>query len=241
MNAISSLEELEKVFIQKLSEKVQLNERSLRKAFSKFDLDKTGLLDLNEMQHAIQHFLHGVDPNFVLELVKCYDTNGDGKISYHEFLHFLNTKSAVKSATKRSNESFYDDDIHRSLSDHEIEENDYADYCQDQIDGGRRNMNSYSNIIKKEKMDSADSDIVSEMDPTNGREIEYRAKVFLQNLKGAIYKAAIHLRNEGQVKGQIAMTTAELSENVACTLLLKHFQPYTGLIFSIIILLIDIY
>eukprot|EP01031_Cornospumella_fuschlensis_P048641 gene48641-59557_t len=77
-----ALYELETLFILKLQEKYKLNLRDLKKAFSRFDLDQNGLIDLNEMVQGIQLFLNGVKKSQVEELVQRYDVNGDGKISY---------------------------------------------------------------------------------------------------------------------------------------------------------------
>eukprot|EP01042_Synura_sphagnicola_P010772 gene10772-13801_t len=95
MAKVSSLFDLETLFLEKLQEKYKLNIRDIKRAFSRFDLDNNGLLDLNEMTKGIQMFLNGVQESQVQELVSCYDLNGDGKISYEEFLQFLQTRSAI--------------------------------------------------------------------------------------------------------------------------------------------------
>lgn len=91
----SSLYDLETLFLEKLQEKYKLNIRDVKRAFARFDLDQNGLLDLSEMVKGVQTFLNGVKETQVKALVDCYDVNGDGKISYEEFLHFLTTRSAI--------------------------------------------------------------------------------------------------------------------------------------------------
>jgi Ca2+-binding EF-hand superfamily protein len=54
------LNDLENLFIDKLSEKYRLNERDLGKAFKKFDIDGSGFLDLNELTKAIHMFIPGI-------------------------------------------------------------------------------------------------------------------------------------------------------------------------------------
>ena len=83
------LEGLEKLFITKLTEKYSLTERDMKKAFGKFDKDGSGELDLREMNDAVKMYLNGIDEKRVAALVQKYDTQGDGKISYHEFVHML--------------------------------------------------------------------------------------------------------------------------------------------------------
>lgn len=95
MAKTSSLYDLETLFLEKLQEKYKLNIRDVKRAFSRFDLDNNGLLDLNEMAKGIQMFLNGVQEAQVRDLVAQYDVNGDGKISYEEFLGFLSTRSAI--------------------------------------------------------------------------------------------------------------------------------------------------
>lgn len=87
-----ALFELETLFIEKLQEKYKLNLRDVKRAFARFDLDHNGLLDLRELAGGIAMFLNGVKQEQLQELVRRYDINGDGKISYEEFLQFLQTR-----------------------------------------------------------------------------------------------------------------------------------------------------
>ena len=48
MNQLGT-DELEHLFINKLQQKYKLNERDLKKAFSRFDNNNNGLLDLEEL------------------------------------------------------------------------------------------------------------------------------------------------------------------------------------------------
>ena len=89
MTTPSSAYDLETLFLEKLQEKYKLNIRDMKKAFSRFDLDKNGLLDIDELAKGIQMFLNGVKEDQVRKLVSHYDVNGDGKISYEEFLEMI--------------------------------------------------------------------------------------------------------------------------------------------------------
>ena len=87
---------LETLFIEKFLEKYKLNERDLKRAFSKFDKDNNGLLDLGELKIGIAMFLNGVKDDDIRNLIAKYDLNKDGKISYDELLHLLTTRKATK-------------------------------------------------------------------------------------------------------------------------------------------------
>jgi Ca2+-binding EF-hand superfamily protein len=87
-----STAELETLFLQKLTEKYELTERSIKKAFSRFDADGNGLLNLNELVSGFESFLNGVSRKQVQELVFSYDVNGDGVISFEEFFRFLTNR-----------------------------------------------------------------------------------------------------------------------------------------------------
>lgn len=100
-----STAELETLFLQKLTEKYELTERSIKKAFSRFDADGNGLLNLNELVSGFESFLNGVSRKQVQELVFSYDVNGDGVISFEEFFHFLTNRQGGKSGGSKSRSS----------------------------------------------------------------------------------------------------------------------------------------
>jgi Ca2+-binding EF-hand superfamily protein len=66
----------------------------LHSAFQKFDLDNSGALDKKEI-HALlsEGELNGIgfapDPDLIDELVQHMDTDGDGSISYEEFISYF--------------------------------------------------------------------------------------------------------------------------------------------------------
>jgi EF-hand domain pair len=91
-NNLSS-SDLELLFLEKLQLKYKLNERDLKKAFSRFDKDCNGSLDIKEISTAVRLMLNGVTDEQVRNLVKRFDFNGDGKITYEEFLSYLLSRS----------------------------------------------------------------------------------------------------------------------------------------------------
>jgi EF-hand domain pair len=91
-NNLSS-SDLELLFLEKLQLKYKLTERDLKKAFSRFDKDCNGSLDIKEISTAVQLMLNGITDEQVRNLVKRFDFNGDGKITYEEFLSYLLSRS----------------------------------------------------------------------------------------------------------------------------------------------------
>ena len=89
MSQPSTSSDLEVLFIEKLQLKYQLNERDLKKAFSRYDKDNSGYLDIEEIGIAARLMLNGVSDEQVRNLVSRFDLNGDGTISYDEFLQYL--------------------------------------------------------------------------------------------------------------------------------------------------------
>jgi hypothetical protein len=173
--------------------------------------------------------------------------NGDGKISYEEFLHFLTTRSAVQeeifseSASQRPSSSSSSrqssQDIYRGNS--KYQHNNYVDddnseyeYGQQQDQRSNNNrpsqfpekqmnrlsvhddrdevveranrqlqqQNGRSNMQRQQKYDQEYDDSMSEgyaasetqsrLNSADPKELEYRAKVYLQNLKSHLFKKA---------------------------------------------------
>ena len=72
------------------------------------------------------------------------------------------------------------------------------------------------------------SEARSNLDISNPRELEYRAKIFIQSLKNYLVKKAYDMRFSGKLKMPVTMKLDELQEKVAREYLMKLFQPYTG-------------
>ena len=56
-----TVNDVENIFIEKLTEKYQLTERDLSRAFKKYDLDGSGFLNLEELSLAVHLFIPGVN------------------------------------------------------------------------------------------------------------------------------------------------------------------------------------
>lgn len=91
---------LQKLFVQKLSEKFSLNLKDIKKAFGSIDNDGNGLLNLDELSKALTLYLNGVPQDNIEQLVELYDANGDGMISYEEFLYIMRNPKYLEQAKK---------------------------------------------------------------------------------------------------------------------------------------------
>ena len=80
---------LEKMFLEKLTERFRLTDRDLKKAFGQFDTNGSGILELSELNVALKSFLNGVDDMKIRELSRRFDPQGIGKVAYHEFVKYL--------------------------------------------------------------------------------------------------------------------------------------------------------
>lgn len=269
MAKVSSLFELETLFLEKLQEKYKLNIRDIKRAFSRFDLDNNGLLDLNEMTKGIQMFLNGVKESQVEELVSRYDANGDGKISYEEFLHFLSTRSAIdpydgeagsnrgstadpaeaylrrkgiasppppptqNSSVKQDNRRYRPSsasgysDISNPYDDYNVSESDYAPPEAPPQNRRQRQLGDTGNAALRPSSAASNSTLQSR-DPNDPRALEYRAKVYLENLRAFLVKRATDMRMKGRVAQPVTMSLDVLHETVAREMLVKAFQPFTG-------------
>lgn len=68
------------------------NDRELEMAFRVFDRDKNGTLDANELKNALMNFGERMDEQEAKELVQLFDLDGDGTISYREFIELMKAK-----------------------------------------------------------------------------------------------------------------------------------------------------
>ena len=315
---------LEALFIEKLQLKYSLTERDLKKAFSRFDKNADGLLDMAEIGSAVRLMLNGVSDMQVRSLVERFDINGDGKISYDEFLHYLiaardNPVAREKSnqkkgssqshfdsnSVRRTEESIHDCDADRFVSKPKQRGNvdaivsgsisssrdcklkpfrrendsgqqrsntmrgcttierftdDNGTYSRDDLDGAvvsrdfdpeedyddyprnvkSQSMNEPSNLLKRREVErrsndeinyaisDSSSDIASNFDPSNSSELEYRCKVFLENLRSHLNRTATAMRDNGELSHHLTVSSRELLERTGRSILSKAFQPYTG-------------
>lgn len=66
--------------------------RWCRKMFEKLDIDRSGFIDLEELAKLVPSNMKGQRTVNALRMLREVDTNGDGKISYEEFMHMMNAE-----------------------------------------------------------------------------------------------------------------------------------------------------
>lgn len=303
--------DLEQLFIEKLQLKYKLTERDLKKAFSRFDKDGNGQLDTREIGIAVSLMLNGVSDEKIRGLVRRFDINGDGKVSYEEFLNYLlkrrdaratdvtaasSTRPARKvedsqpqSANTERSSSRRPFDIptnHRRVGAISSGKEEQKKHCNATTDFTRRqerseptiqsrvddrsidydnNQASAANMdyddedegeeldefryptsqIDQEPMRShmnqsrgypsytqrpssaasvAQSDAGSNFEPADATQLEYRCKIFLENLRSHLNRKVMSLRDQGRLPHHLTMSSRELLEKTGCLLLNRAFQ-----------------
>ena len=241
MSSGMSTYQLECLFIEKLSEKYDMTERSIKKAFSRFDSDGNGLLNLNELVSGFEIFLNGVSRKEVEALVKTYDVNGDGMISFEEFYEFL---TMSKSKPKKKNMGRSDGNgppqqrERREGSRREQPSRKYqSNYDEYEYDPSEQSVpddisdmpEEYSEIeseslYSNSQQDEAQSELSSIFDPTIGNAVESRVKVFTEALKNCLYQEAMRMRRDNKIANSHQVSFKNLSESVSRNLLERAFQ-----------------
>lgn len=85
----SNFIEIEEFIAVTINEELLMNEQNLRMTFDYFDKDKSGTLDQEEILGLLQNRGSEEDKNMCMELIKKYDDNNDGVLSFEEFKRLL--------------------------------------------------------------------------------------------------------------------------------------------------------
>ena len=79
------------MIIAKLTQNTKINEqRYFQKLFDKMDRNKNGRISINEIRYIIRKSNENISEEEIELLIKEVDTDGDGLISFDEFLVFMN-------------------------------------------------------------------------------------------------------------------------------------------------------
>jgi len=217
-----TVDRLQALFKDKLQERFKLNIRDLKKAFGKFDKDNNGLLDLSEVSVAIRSFLNGVPDKAIEDLVAFYDTSGDGKISYDEFLAILLSKESLtkQQASPRPTPS----DALRAAPSRQATPPPPPPQAQ-------RPRPQQQHDIPPAPPSTFSTVEESALDVTNPKEMEARLETYLYSLKAQFMKQAVLMRQAGKAGNlgdRLSLSSTALLEGIARSLVTKAFQQYTG-------------
>ena len=197
MSQPSTSSDLEVLFIEKLQLKYQLNERDLKKAFSRYDKDNSGYLDIEEIGTAARLMLNGVSDEQVRNLVSRFDLNGDGKISYDEFLQYLlKRKDGPTTAAIDANDARSD---RRNWNRNTMYKSQFDDY-NDHSRSTARNLNDKENPTRITQSEGY------------GRERNTGRRTYRQENEGNTGRRNYQQHNGGSTGGRL--NQQELGSNV---------------------------
>ena len=102
-SGIGSTSSLVTLLTERLKEMIRLasgSERELRALFSKFDTQNTGRITRNKFQRAFANMGLSAPAKEVQQLIDSMDTNGDGMVSYGEFVSVVHNNSSSGSRNR---------------------------------------------------------------------------------------------------------------------------------------------
>lgn len=84
-------------FLQLMSSKLQTADSvdEMREAFLVFDRDKSGSVSASELKHVMNNLGEQVTDEEVEEMIREADADGDGELSFDDFLQFIKKKGLV--------------------------------------------------------------------------------------------------------------------------------------------------
>jgi len=86
--AIDEIDEIEQIFVHKLSEKYELSERGIMKAIG-LKAGTDGKILISELETAVIRLLNGFEKGKIQSLIHHYDIDGSGSIKLNEFCKYL--------------------------------------------------------------------------------------------------------------------------------------------------------
>ncbi len=249
--------QLQKLLVLKIQEKFALTVRGLKGAFALYDKDGNGLLDLEELKQGIAKILNGVSDDEITALITAYDLNGDGKLSYEEFLAILINPSIIEKAGSGPRSGFgsvsgmnYNSSPapaapHKQSAAAAARDRDRVDRVPDTASrwkapsapapapgpgriASRPRSAAESSVFS---FNETHSTTESAIDLSSPAELEARARAYLNSLRSYLLEQAGKLRQQGmagKLQERLVQHGSDLLDGIARSLLEKAFQPFTG-------------
>jgi len=95
-----------------VSSRIQINDKHLKAAFSRFDVDNTNCITVDNLKKVLGESFEGHE---VEELLREADSTHDGKISYEEFIQYIKSHDASEDHTQVA-ERVIDNELKKSAS-----------------------------------------------------------------------------------------------------------------------------
>jgi Ca2+-binding EF-hand superfamily protein len=215
------MSDIETIFIRKFTEKFTLNERGLKKAFSRFVTNENGQLGIDEIENFFKLFLNGFDANDIKQFVLKYDLNGDGQISYLELLDLLKGKKSKKKQNQNVS-----NDLDATKGSVQIEKS----FNKPLKDNETENMTKINRDIERIRL-SKSSESSDDIQVNNTDSIDNLVQEYIRNLKSYLMKLCSSRIQDREKKGAsgLTQTAPQHTATLVKELLDKEFQPYTGL------------
>mmetsp|Transcript_13574 Transcript_13574/g.31715 ORF Transcript_13574/g.31715 Transcript_13574/m.31715 type:complete len:615 (+) Transcript_13574:435-2279(+) len=174
--------------LMKLNAKgAKLTIEDYKEAFDRLDTDKSGFIELSEIQNLFKEAYGGkeedVPPFEIKAFLEFFDTNEDGKISWEEFERGLTSTATATSKTKK------DEFADRLLASMEANGSAIEDDDDDE-DGGDDDDDEEGSDLTE----TISGTIEIEMD--DGKIVVVDAKEYMENLKEEAQKLKLALRKE---------------------------------------------
>uniref|UniRef100_A0A0A9F3R0 EF-hand domain-containing protein n=1 Tax=Arundo donax TaxID=35708 RepID=A0A0A9F3R0_ARUDO len=77
------------------------NDEHIKKAFSYFDQNKSGYIEIEELREALADELEGNDDDIINSIIRDVDTDKDGKISFDEFAAMMKAGTDWRKASRQ--------------------------------------------------------------------------------------------------------------------------------------------
>jgi len=141
------------------------NFADLKAAFSYYDKDKSGTIDMNELRDICFQFHLPIQKDLLELLLECCDKNNDKNIDYVEFSNFLNWKDKMPSGLHKINNN---DKSESNLSENEKYEKKIIANVKTGLVDSEDTSNTTNVDVLRKQIDNSPSDYTTSYSLLNG-------------------------------------------------------------------------